>query len=174
MTNCRSSSSLSSARSSVNQVRISAYLGVYYCYINLRKEPWSNPQLRRAISMAIDREFLADKVWGGAMFPAYGMVPPGIDGYEPYRPDYADTPEIDREDEAARTLQTLGYGPGNPLKLELRYDTSENNHNTGIVIQEQLRPLGIEVSLLNTDAKTHFSCLDGGGDFRLRTQRLDR
>ena len=129
------------------------------------KEPWSNPQLRRAISMAIDREFLADKVWGGAMFPAYGFVPPGIEGYQPYRPDYADTPEIDREDEAARILQALGYGPDNPLKLELRYDTSENNQNTGIAIQEQLRPLGIEVTLHNSDAKTHFGHLDGGGDF---------
>ena len=68
-----------------DQVHIAPYLGIYYCYINLEKEPWSNPQLRRAISMAIDREFLADKVWGGAMFPAYGFVPPGIEGYQPYR-----------------------------------------------------------------------------------------
>ena len=146
-------------------MHIAAYLGVYYCYINLAKEPWSNPQLRRAISMSIDREFLADKVWGGAMFPAYGFVSPGIEGYQPYRPDYADISEIDREDEAARILQALGYGPDNPLKLELRYDTSENNLNTGIAIQEQLRPLGIEVTLHNSDAKTHFGHLDGGGDF---------
>ena len=114
-----------------DEVHIAAYLGVYYCYINLSKEPWSNPQLRRAISMSIDREFLADKVWGGAMFPAYGFVSPGIEGYQPYRPDYADISEIDREDEAARILQALGYGPDNPLKLELRYDTSENNHQHG-------------------------------------------
>ena len=147
------------------QVRIGTYLGVYYCYINLRKEPWNNPGVRRAISMSIDREFLADKVWGGAMFAAYGIVPPGIEGYEPYTAEYAETPVIDREEDAARTLQALGYGPNNPLKLELRYDTSENNQNTGVAIQEQLRPLGIEVSLLNTDAKTHFSYLDGGGDF---------
>ena len=148
-----------------DQVRIGPYLGVYYCYLNLRKEPWNNPDVRRAISMAIDREFLADKVWGGAMFPAYGIVPPGIAGYAPYSAPFADTSEIDRQDEAARILQALGYGPDNPLKLELRYDTSENNQNTGIAIQEQLRPLGIEVSLLNTDAKTHFGYLDGGGDF---------
>ena len=37
------------------------------------------PKLRRAISMAIDRDFLAEKVWGGSMFPAYSMVPPGIE-----------------------------------------------------------------------------------------------
>ena len=115
--------------------------------------------------MAIDREFLADKVWGGAMFPAYGMVPPGIEGYEPYRPTMRTLPKLTGRTRRQRILQTLGYGPDNPLKLELRYDTSENNQNTGIAIQEQLRPLGIEVSLLNTDAKTHFSYLEGGGDF---------
>ena len=62
-------------------------------------------------------------------------------------------------------MKELGYGPENPLKLELRYDSSENNTNTGIAIQEQLRPLGIAVSLFNTDAKTHYGYLDGGGDF---------
>jgi oligopeptide transport system substrate-binding protein len=148
-----------------SQLHIVPYLGVYFLYINLAKEPWNNPQLRRAISMAVDREFLADKVWGGAMFPAYGFVPPGIEGYEPYRPQYVDTPDMDRVDEASRILRTLGYGPDNPLKLELRYDTSENNQNTGIALQEQLRPLGVEVTLHNSDAKTHFGHLDGKGDF---------
>lgn len=99
------------------------------------------------------------------MIPAYGMVSPGISGYRSYQADYATMPQIDREDEAKRILDELGYGPGNRLKLELRYDTSENNLNTAVAIQEQLRPFGIEVSLLNTDAKTHFSYLEGGGDF---------
>ena len=45
--------------------------------------------------------------------------------------------------------------PSNPLKLEIRFTTTDNNQNTAVAIQEQLRPLGIEVSLLNTDVKTH-------------------
>src|SRR4029079_14058853 len=114
---------------------------------------------------AIDRQFLAEKVWGGSMFPAYGMVSPGIEGYQPYRADYAAMPEFDREDEVVKILSELGYGPDHPLKLEIRYDTSENNKNTAIAIQEELRPFGIEVSLFNTDAKTHFSYLENRGDF---------
>ena len=35
-----------------------------------------------AISMAIDRDFLAEKVWANTMIPAYGLVPPGIGGYD--------------------------------------------------------------------------------------------
>jgi oligopeptide transport system substrate-binding protein len=148
-----------------DQVHVGPYLGVYYCFINLKKDPWTNPKLRRAISLIIDREFLANSVWGGSMIPAYGMVAPGISGYASYEADYAGIPQIDREDMAKDILDQLGYGPANPLKLELRYDTSENNQNTAVAIQEQLRPFGIEVSLLNTDAKTHFSYLEGGGDF---------
>ena len=101
-------------------MHVGPYLGTYYYAIKLDKEPWSNPKLRRAISMAIDRDFLAEKVWGGSMFPAYSMVPPGIGGYTPYEADYAGLDQLAREDEAAAILAELGYGPDNPLKLELR------------------------------------------------------
>jgi oligopeptide transport system substrate-binding protein len=148
-----------------DQVRIGPYLGTYYYAVKWDKEPWNNVQLRRAISMAIDRDFLAEKVWSNSMIPAYGMVPPGIDGYTPAQADYAEMSQIDREDEAARILGELGYGPDNPLKLEIRYNTSENHQNTAVAIQEQLKPLGIEVSLLNTDTKTHYGHLEQKGDF---------
>ena len=59
-----------------DKVRIGPYLGTYYYSVKLKKEPWSNPEIRRAISMAIDRDFLAEEVWSNAMIPAYGMVPP--------------------------------------------------------------------------------------------------
>ncbi len=34
------------------------------------------------ISEAIDRDFLAEKVWGNSMIPGYSMVPPGLEGYK--------------------------------------------------------------------------------------------
>jgi oligopeptide transport system substrate-binding protein len=149
------------------QVRIGPYLGTYYYSIKWDKEPWNNVPLRRAISMAIDRDFLAEKVWSNSMIPAYGMVPPGIEGYTPAQADYADMDQIDREDEAQKILTELGYGPNNPLRLEIRYNTSENHKNTAVAIQEQLKPLNVEVSLLNTDTKTHYGHLEQKGDFDL-------
>jgi oligopeptide transport system substrate-binding protein len=148
-----------------DQVRIGPYLGTYYYAPKLDKEPWSNPKLRRAISLAIDRDFLAEKVWGNSMLPGYSMVPPGIEGYEPAIADYAEKSQIDREDEAKKILTELGYGPDKPLKLEIRYNTSENHKNTAVAIQEQLKPLGIEVTMVNTDTKTHYGHLEQKGDF---------
>ena len=133
--------------------------------IKTDKEPWANPKLRRAISMAIDRDFLAEKVWTNSMFPGYSMVPPGIEGYTPAMADYAEMSQIDREDEAKKILEELGYTPENPLKMEIRYNTSENHKNTAVAIQEQLKPLGIEVTLLNTDTKTHYGFLEQKGDY---------
>ncbi len=148
-----------------DQIHVAPYLGTYYYAIKTNKEPWSNVELRNAISMAIDRDFLAEKVWGNSMFPAYSMVPPGIEGYQTSVASFADKSQIDREDEAKKILEKLGYTPEKPLKMEIRYNTSENHKNTAVAIQEQLKPLGVEVTLLNTDTKTHYGHLEQKGDF---------
>jgi oligopeptide transport system substrate-binding protein len=148
-----------------DQVRLGPYLGNYYYVFKLPKAPWDNVKLRHAISMAIDRDYLAEKVWQNTMIPAYSFVPPGIGGYETKTTDYAEMSQLDREDAAKKILTELGYGPDKPLKMEIRYNTSENHKNTAVAIQEQLKPLGIEVSLLNTDTKTHYAHLENHGDF---------
>ncbi len=148
-----------------DQLRIGPYLGTYYYAIKTDKEPWNNPELRNAISMAIDRDFLAEKVWQNSMLPGYSMVPPGIDGYTSAMASFAEESQIDREDKAKEILEKLGYGPDKPLKMEIRYNTSENHKNTAVAIQEQLKPLGVEVTLLNTDTKTHYGHLEQKGDY---------
>lgn len=147
------------------QVRIGPYLGTYYYVFKVDKKPWDNVKLRQAISEAIDRDYLAEKVWQNTMIPAYSFVPPGITGYETRTTDYAEKSQLDREDEAKKVLAELGYGPDKPLKMEIHFNTSENHKNTAVAIQEQLKPLGIEVSLVNTDTKTHYGMLEQHGDF---------
>ena len=115
--------------------------------------------------MAIDRDFIAEKVWSNTMIPAYSMVPPGITGYETSTFDYSEMSQIDREDAAKKVLGELGIGPDKPLKMEIHYNTSENHKNTAVAIQEQLKPFGIEISLVNTDGKTHYGLLEQHGDF---------
>lgn len=148
-----------------DQVRVGPYLGTYYYAIKTDKAPWDNVELRNAISMAIDRDFIAEKVWQNSMLPGYSMVPPGIEGYTPAEAKFADMSQIDREDEAKKILEKLGYTPEKPLKMEIRYNTSENHKNTAVAIQEQLKPLGVEVTLLNTDTKTHYGFLEQKGDY---------
>jgi oligopeptide transport system substrate-binding protein len=148
-----------------DQIHVGPYLGTYYYAIKTDKAPWDNVELRNAISMAIDRDFIAEKVWQNSMLPGYSMVPPGVAGYTPALAKYADMSQIDREDEAKKILEKLGYTPEKPLKMEIRYNTSENHKNTAVAIQEQLKPLGVEVTLLNTDTKTHYGFLEQKGNY---------
>jgi oligopeptide transport system substrate-binding protein len=73
--------------------------------------------------------------------------------------------QLDREDAAKKVLDELGISPEKPLKMEIRFNTSENHKNTAVAIQEQLKPFGIDISLVNSDGKTHYGLLEQHGDF---------
>jgi oligopeptide transport system substrate-binding protein len=149
-----------------DQIKVGPYLGTYYLPVNTSKKPFDDVRVRRALSMVIDREFIADEIWGGTMLPAYSFVPPGIGNYgEPAYADFKNTSPIDREDNAKKLLAAAGFGPGKPLKLELRYNTTDNNKRTVVALAEQWKQIGVETSFINTDAKTHFAFLREQGDF---------
>ncbi|MBL4786396.1 MAG: peptide ABC transporter substrate-binding protein [Cohaesibacteraceae bacterium] len=149
-----------------SQFRVAPYLGTYYYAVKADKEKLSDVRIRRALSMSIDREFLADEIWGSTMVAGYSFVPPGIGNYgEPAFADYKDMDQIDREDEAKKLLAEAGYSASNPLDIEIRYNTSENHKNTAVAIADMWKPIGINVTLLNTDVKTHYAHLRDKGDF---------
>jgi oligopeptide transport system substrate-binding protein len=148
------------------QFRVAPYLGTYYYAVKADKAPFSDRRVRRALSLLIDREFLAEEIWGGTMVPGYSFVPPGIGNYdEPAYADYKETSMIDREDEAIALLAAAGFGPDKPLEVEIRYNTSENHKNTAVAIADMWKPAGIDVKMLNTDTKTHYAVLRDKGDF---------
>ena len=149
-----------------NQFRVAPFLGTYYYALNHNDEALSNPDVRQALSMSIDREYLAEEIWGGVMIPAYSFVPPGIGNYgDPAVVNFVDLPMIDREDKAAEILKDAGYSPDSPVTLKINYNTSENHKNTAVAIADSWKPLGVEVTLENTDVATHYAMLRDKGDF---------
>jgi oligopeptide transport system substrate-binding protein len=149
-----------------DQVKVSPYLGTYYLAVNTSKAPFSDVRVRQALSMAIDREFIADQIWSNTMLPGYTFVPPGIGNYGvPAAPDYQTLSPIEREDRAKALLKAAGFGGGKPLKVELRYNMTDNNKATVVAIANLWKQIGIETTFVSTDAKTHFAHLRDGGDF---------
>ncbi len=148
-----------------DKVKVGPLLGTFYYGFKMDKEPWSNPEIRRAVSMAIDRDYLSEEVWQNTMLPAWTLVPPGIEGYTVAAPDYAAMSQLDREDAAREILERYGYTEANPLKMEIRFNTNENNANTAVALQELLRPMGIEVTMINLDIAAHYAHLEAKGDF---------
>ena len=149
-----------------DQFRVAPYLGTYYYAVKADKEKLSDPNVRRALSMSIDREFIAEEIWGDTMVAGYSFVPPGIGNYgEPAFADYKDMDQLDREDEAKKLLEAAGYSESNPLEIQISYNTSENHKNTAVAIADMWKPIGVTVTMLNTDTKTHYANLRDKGDF---------
>ncbi|WP_336486875.1 peptide ABC transporter substrate-binding protein [Methylobacterium nigriterrae] len=152
-----------------DQVVLGPALGLYALAVNIRKPPFDDARVRRALSLAIDREFLAQGVWGETMAPAYSLCPPGLDHYgAPPETAGREALPIDNEAEAQRLLAEAGFGPGGrTLSLEYRFNTTDNNRNTAVALADMWRSLGIETRFVYTDAKTHFAYLRDGGAFDL-------
>ncbi|MEV1293299.1 ABC transporter substrate-binding protein [Pseudonocardia sp. NPDC049635] len=57
------------------------YAGINTMSFPIYEERYADPQLRQAISMAVDRQAIIDNVYNGLVEPATGVVPAGVPGY---------------------------------------------------------------------------------------------
>ena len=136
-----------------DQLHLAPQLGVYFYGFNLVKPPFAgNPQLRQALSMAVDRDALVEKIIARGEAPAYSWVPPGVDNYEPIRLSFADMSGEDRNAAARRLYREAGYSAENPLRIELRYNTSDIQRRIALAVQSMwAEVLGVETTLVNEE-----------------------
>jgi len=137
------------------ELRITPWMGTYYLGFNLTRPPFKdNLKLRQAINLVIDREAIVAKITKAGETPAYGWVPPHVEGYQDQSFAWKDEPMAARIDDARKLYAEAGYGPSNPLALELRYNTSENHKKIMIAVASMLKQaLGIQVQLVNQEFK---------------------
>jgi oligopeptide transport system substrate-binding protein len=133
---------------------ISPYLGSYYYGFNVTKPPFKdNPELRRALTLAVDRDIITRQVTGAGEMPAYGWVPPVVN-YEGQKIREADWTQAERNEEARRLYAEAGYSADNPLRTEIVYNTQEDHKRIAIAIAAMWKQtLGVEVSILNQEWK---------------------
>ncbi len=131
------------------------FLGVYYYGLNLTRAPFKdNPELRRALSLALDREIITEKVTRGDQIPAYSWVPPGVSDYQPAEASFAGWSREKRIEEARRLYREAGYSDENPLEVELRYNTSEGHKKIATAIASMWKTtLGAKVVMVNEEWK---------------------
>jgi oligopeptide transport system substrate-binding protein len=151
-----------------DQVFAAPASSTYYYVFDNRKEPFNDIRVRKALSMALDREFLAGKIFGGAQLPSFTLVPDGMEGYTLPKVDIADMDQLDREDAAKALLKEAGYGDGGkPLTIDIRYNTNENHKKVAIAVADMWKALGsnVTVTTQNLDVKAHYAYLQEGGPF---------
>ncbi|MBT4741069.1 MAG: peptide ABC transporter substrate-binding protein [Rhodospirillaceae bacterium] len=136
-----------------DDLRMTQSLGLEYITFNTKKPPFDDPRVRLALSMALDRETLTDRVMRGGEIAAYSLIPEGSRvGYEPAFADYRDLSQAERKARAKALLAEAGYGPENPLSFSFRYNTQEVLRRVAAAAAAMWqRDLDVEVSLLNSD-----------------------
>jgi oligopeptide transport system substrate-binding protein len=127
------------------------YLGTYYFLLNTTRPPVDDVRVRKALSMAVDRDKLNKTVLKGANVSAYSITPPDTLGYYPPRLFGYDV------EQARELLAAAGYpnGEGWP-GLELTYNTSEDHRKIAVALQQMWKDaLNIEVTLANQEWKVY-------------------
>jgi len=131
-------------------LRISPELSFYYIAFNAARPPFDDADIRRAFSMAIDKDKLISLVFKGTMEPADGILPPGMPGYNQaltgLEYDVAGAKELIAQSsygDVSRlppiTITTLGWGGS--ISRELEAVVYQWRENLGVeVTVRQLEP----------------------------------
>ncbi len=146
------------------ELKIRPYVGTYFVCFNTEKEPFNDPKVRKAFSLAIDRNFIVNQVTGQGQEPATAYVPSGVydakgaegDDFRTVGGDYYSINDEDYEkniEEAKKLMEEAGYkdGEGFP-QIDYLYNTDENHKAIAEALQNMWQEnLGVQVSLQNQD-----------------------
>jgi len=139
---------------------------IRYLIINHNLEPTNDPNVRKAIAAAIDRDELADVIFGGAVDPLYSQVPPGFLGANEAFDDLYASPD---RDEARAFLEAAGYSEDNKLVLPVWYPPEHYGATTAdgvLLIVQQLERTGmIEVDIAAVEWGTYIGAVVGGEEY---------
>ena len=148
-------------------IRQDNILVVTYLIFNTLSEPFTNPEIRRAVSLSVDRDVIVNKIRGFNETIAWSLVPKGIENYE-YEEliEERNLSQEERYQLAKELLWKNGYNKNNPLKFTLKYRQGGDQKKHMVAIQSMLRNSGIQLVLEGSEPKVLYNYLRTG-DFQV-------
>ena len=134
----------------------------YYYWINLSEsgpEALKDPRVRKALSLALDRDVIVENIMAGGQPAAYTFTPAATAGYTPPKVEAEDMTQAERDEMAKELMQAAGYTPDNPPPpFELIYNTSEAHQKIAIAASQMWKQkLGVETELSNQEWTTYLT-----------------
>ena len=129
----------------------------YYYTFNLSDsgpEAFKDPNVRQALSLAVDRKIITENILAGGQPEAYTFVPEATAGFTPPVVEMASMTQAERDELAKELLAEAGYGPDNPLTFSMVYNTSEAHKKVAVALSQMWKQkLGAQVELANMEWK---------------------
>ncbi|MFL6439552.1 MAG: ABC transporter substrate-binding protein [Terriglobales bacterium] len=140
---------------------------VQYLGFNLRDPVLSDLRVRQAIAYAIDTQPMIQYLWRDTVRPATSVLPPQHWAYDSNLHPYPHDPQKARE-----LLMQAGYSdqPGKRLHLVMKTSTQETSRIMAVVLQQQLRDVGVDLELRTFEFATFYSDVVKGA-FQIYTLR---
>ncbi|MDX1780574.1 MAG: peptide ABC transporter substrate-binding protein [Thalassovita sp.] len=144
------------AKEHADETTVFPRLCSYYYTVNLTDS--TNPALkdvrvRQALSLAIDRDIITEKVLAGGQYPAYTFTPEATAGFNVPNVEAASMTQAERDAKAKELMAAAGFGDG--FDLELIYNTSEAHKKIAIAVGQMWKQkLGVQTELANQEWKT--------------------
>jgi oligopeptide transport system substrate-binding protein len=127
---------------------------------NTGRKPFDDVRVRRALSMAIDREIMAAKVLRAGERPAYSLVPPGMPNYPGKAQfDFKTIPQTARLDKAKELLAQAGFSAANPLSFDYNMQNTTEAKMVAVALQAMWKDAGVNVRLVPSETQIHYDLL---------------
>lgn len=141
------------------QVLLGPEASTYYLILNNENEFLKNKDLRRAVSLAVNRQAICDTVFEGTREPADSILPPAMAGYEPGA--WADS-KYDME-AAKQALVDAGFPGGEGLPtFKLSFNSGGGHEKIMELVQSDLKAIGINTEFESADFPVYLKQLDEG------------
>ena len=135
------SSGIESSRGRIGPEGFTPFWAAVYYGPNLRLDKFKNPEVRRAISSAINRAAIAGAVYGGTKTPASGLIPLGIPGFPA---DRCRDCRFDPGDARARIKTAF---PSGPPEIIVDHLDASPSREVAAAIAANLRNVGLTIRL---------------------------
>ena len=129
--------------------------------VNRESAPFNNPDLRKAMNLALDRKAFIDIILQGQGDEGGALLPPpeGVWGLPPdilkTIPGYGDVNKS--RDEARNIMKKLGYGPDKPLKIKVSTRNLATYRDPAVVLIDQLKSIYIDAELEPVESGAWFA-----------------